>query len=457
MKQSKNYNLLAYGHFICIAILTIVQIALGLTPAERQARLNKRKTPVVIAVQATKDAVVNISTTRIIQPFEDNQVFPFFMLPPELFGPREAHSLGSGFVIHESGYIVTNYHVVQRASEITVSFADKTTAKVESLYFDAGHDLAVLKIKPPHKLHVLPLARGDDLMIGETVIAIGNPLGYQHTVTVGVVSAVGRVLRFRGGLVYRDLIQTDASINPGNSGGPLLDINGELIGINTAIRGDAQNIGFAISVKSLKKTLPELLDAERIRRINLGCSFDFLVDNRLRVITINANSPANRAGLQAGDLITGFDGKKLVNPVDFFVDLLERPIGRKLKITVVRNGKQYDLSIPFQRKPKPDGRKLAREKLGLILDELSPRQAQRLGLPARKFVVVKAVIPDTPAYYANFRPGDIIQQIGQSFVDSIDKVGQVLEQVKSGQSIFVVRISFSRGFINQFGTYLKSR
>ncbi len=440
----------------CLIILLSLPLACRAGGADdEKAKLQRRITPVVLAVRATKDAVVNISTTRIIEPFEDSQTFPFFMFPPELFGPREMHSLGSGFVIHKSGYIVTNYHVVQRASEITVSFADKMTAKVENLYFDASHDLAVLKIKPPRPLHVLPLGRGDDLMIGETVIAIGNPLGYQHTVTVGVVSAVGRVLRFRGGVVYKDLIQTDASINPGNSGGPLLDINGELIGINTAIRGDAQNIGFAINVKSLKKTLPELLDAERIRRINLGCSFDFLVDNRVRVMTIDANSPANNSGLQAGDIIEKLDGVKIVNPVNFFVDLLERPVGKALRLTVLRDGKEYDVSVPFKLKPKPDGRKLAREKLGLIIDEISARQARAIGLPARRFVIVRGVLPNSPAYYAHFRRGDIIQQIGQSFVDSIDKIGQVLESVKSGQSIFIVRISFSKGFISQYGTYLK--
>ena len=441
---------------ICF-VLTLAMPVFGLTRAQRIAKLNRRKNAVVIAVQATKDAVVNISTTRIIQPFEDRGMFPFFMLPPEMFGPREAHSLGSGFVIHKSGYIVTNYHVVQRASEITVSFADNKTAKAESLYFDAEHDLAVLKIKPPEQLHVLPLGRGDDLMIGETVIAIGNPLGYQHTVTVGVVSAVGRVLRFRGGQVYRDLIQTDASINPGNSGGPLLDINGELIGINTAIRGDAQNIGFAINVKSLRKVLPNLLDAQRIRRINLGCSFEFLVDNQIRVMTVNAGSIVQKAGLQAGDIITKLDGKKLTDPIDFFINLLERPVGKDLKISVTRNNKEYNLTIPFELKPKPDGRKLAREKLGLILGEISPSQAQSLGLPARKFVIVRAVVPGSPAYYARFKRGDIIQQVGQSFVDSIDKIGQILEQVKPGQSIFIVRISFSRGFISQYGTYLKVR
>jgi len=442
---------------ICCLILILTTSAIGLTRAEKLARLNRRKNAVVTAVQATKDAVVNISTTRIIRPFEDNEIFPFFTLPPEMFGPREAHSLGSGFVIHKSGYIVTNYHVVQRASEITVSFADKTTAKVESLYFDATHDLAVLKIKPPEQLHVLPLGRGDDLMIGETVIAIGNPLGYQHTVTVGVVSAVGRELRFRGGVVYRNLIQTDASINPGNSGGPLLDINGELIGINTAIRGDAQNIGFAINVKSLRKVLPNLLDAERIRRINLGCSFDFLIDNRIRVITINTDSPTQRAGLQAGDIIVKLDDRKLTNPIDFFINLLERPIGKDLKIAVMRQNREYKLTIPFNLKPKPNGRKLARQKLGLILDEILPSQAQSLGLPARRFVVVKGILPGSPAYYANFRRGDIIQQIGQSFVDSIDKIGQILEQVKPGQSIFVVRITISHGYISQYGTYLKAR
>jgi serine protease Do len=385
-----------------------------------------RVTPVVRAVQAAKDSVVNISATSILKGF-DEDIFNFFRAPMPI--QREAVSLGSGFVIHPSGYIVTNAHVVQQASEkITVSLADKTTLQARKISSDVEHDLAVIKVDPPQLLKALSLGRGDDLMIGETVIAIGNPLGYQHTVTTGVISAVDRELDFGRGKVYRRLIQTDASINPGNSGGPLFNINGELIGINSAIRGDAQNIGFAINVESLKQLLPNLFDVERLHRINLGFSVSPMSDGRhLRVASVSEGSPADKSGIQAGDIIVGYEKKELTDPVDFYVTLLEKAAGQPLMLKVERDNRGELITLPFDAKPEPDAKALAQSRLGLILAEV----------PNRPLVVVKGVTPESPADQLGIRQGDLIDQLDRYSIRGLDPVGRILEQVGSGQRLYI--------------------
>jgi serine protease Do len=394
-----------------------------------------RENDVVRAVRAAKDAVVNISTNIVIQPEEENDIFQFFW--PEA-RPEQAHSLGSGFIIHKDGYIITNAHVVQRASEIIVSFADKSSVKAESWYTDDVHDLAVIKIKPKKELPVLPMGRGDDLMIGETVIAIGNALGYQHTVTTGVVSAVDRTLTFSRGQEYKGLIQTDASINPGNSGGPLLNIDGELIGINTAIRGDAQNIGFAINVDILKRILPDLLSAENIRRANMGFRLATDSGNQIRVISVEEKSPADRAGIRAGDLITRYDGRSITQPVDFYVAMLEKPMGGVMKLDLMREKEPVTVTMPFAAKPKPNGRALAKAKLGLILKELTEKEASEMGLGSRKYLIVEKAISGYPAYNeAGIREGDILNSLNGSRISTFDEAGQILEQTKSGETIGV--------------------
>ncbi|MDP7348694.1 MAG: trypsin-like peptidase domain-containing protein, partial [Phycisphaeraceae bacterium] len=208
-----------------------------------------RRTPVVRVFEQSRNAVVNISTTQIVQlrdPLGFDLFEQFFHMPRRRTFRRQ--SVGSGFVLHEAGYIVTNAHVVARTAERKVLFADERAFDAQVVALDHEHDLAVLKIDADGPLATLPLGTSHDLMVGETVIAIGNPLGLSDTVTAGVISAVDRELEFGDGKSFKGLIQTDASINPGNSGGPLLNILGDLIGVNTAMRGDAQNIGFAIPV-----------------------------------------------------------------------------------------------------------------------------------------------------------------------------------------------------------------
>ena len=430
--------------------LAVLLAMISLSPVFGQAGdagRARRETDVVRVFRGSRDAVVNISTTILMKSaFDEDDLFSFPL--PEFFsGPRKAQSLGSGFIIHPDGYIVTNAHVVQRASEVTVSFVDKSTAKAKAIYADTEHDIAVIKIDPAgRQLHTLPLGRGDDLMIGETVIAIGNPLGYQHTITVGVISAIDRELNFSSGQGYRHLIQTDASINPGNSGGPLLNINGELIGINAAIRGDAQNIGFAINVDSLRKILPDLLNPENIRRINLGMRFTSGRGSEIRVVSVDDRSPAQRAGIQAGDLITAFDGKTIHNPIDFYVALVERPVGSRITLTLARGSQAHRATILFETKPKPEGLALARRHLGLVLRELPAKSAAEMGLSDNPLLVVESVLSNSNAHQVGIRRGDILYQLDRYRLESADQLGQILESARKGQQVQAVIVRVRGGF-----------
>jgi len=402
-----------------------------------------RRTPIVRAVQACGPAVVNIATQR-----ETLDRDPFFLGLPDIFlrhVPRDmverrrvSRSLGSGVLIHHEGYIVTNAHVVQQSDQIKVVLADKREFDAELVSADVDNDLAIIKISDDKPLPFARLGTCSDLMIGETVIAIGNPLGYHHTVTTGVISAVDRELTFKDSRAYRHLIQTDASINPGNSGGPLLNIHGELIGINTAIRGDAQNIGFAISVERLRQVLPDLFDVENIRRADLGFKTAPLVDGkRIRVDSVNGDSPAEAAGLLPGDILLEFDDAPIDDAVDFYVRLLERPMGQALRLTVERDDQErVALSIPFEAKPKADGAALARKHLGLNLTEVS-LEGGRLGFAEGQVVAVESVEPDSPADRIGVQRGDIIEQLDRQYVRNLDEVGQILEKTDPGEDLFL--------------------
>ncbi|MHC4109143.1 MAG: S1C family serine protease [Planctomycetota bacterium] len=356
-----------------------------------------RRTPVVEVFEANRDAVVNISSTETVairDPFD--RLFQDLFDTP--FRPRTREykrtSVGSGFVIHADGYIVTNAHVVARTVERRVKFANGREFDARIVASDRERDLAVLKIDASGLLPTLPFGRSHDLMVGETVIAIGNALGYQHSVTAGVVSATGRNFEFRNEVTLRNLIQTDASINPGNSGGPLLNVLGELIGINTAIRGDAQNIGFAIPVDQLREILPDLLDVERRYRIISGLKLSNL--GGLKVVEVAPDSPAARAGIQAGDVLSAIERRPVAESVDFDIALIGRAAGDRLPLTLQRGGRVYETTLRLAGRPAPDAEKLARERLGVELRPLPESLARELGAPGAAGLVIVNVDPGGP-------------------------------------------------------------
>ena len=422
---------------ILAILLTTLALIATAAAQDRPAR-QSRRSPVVAVFEQCRDAVVNISTTRIVRV----RSLRYGSLFDEIFDfgrptirEQPVHGIGSGFVVHESGYIVTNGHVVSRAHDVKVIFADKRELEAEIVAVDPEHDLAVLKVNTRRPLPHLKLGRSDDIMVGETVIAVGNPLGLQHTVTTGIVSALDRTLQFGEDTDYRGLIQTDTAINPGNSGGPLLNINAELIGITTAIRGDAQNVGFAIPVDRLWELVPVMLDIERRERVRFGLQVGGAGSD---VVAVRSDSPAAKAGLRRGDRVIEFNGKPLRDAIDYYVQLLSQKPGDEIRLTIRRGGEQLNKTIALQAIPPPDGRKLAEQLLGLELAEIPPRVRRELELPDYAGVFVDEVARGGPADRADIRPGDLILQLNRTTVATLSDAGLALEDTRPRQEVYIV-------------------
>ncbi len=411
------------------SVLITVGLAAALATAGDPAR-DRRRTPIVEVFEQCNSSVVNISTTRVVRMralgygSRLDEIFNFGRPRPR--HDRRVESVGSGVIVHDAGYIVTNAHVVSQASDIQVTFADGSTKPASVVAADAQNDLAVLRVTTRTPLEYQELGRSSDIMIGETVVAIGNPLGLQHTVTRGIVSALGRELTFANDVVYRDLIQTDAPINPGNSGGPLLNVNGELIGINTAIRGDAQNIGFAIPVDRLWELLPALLDVERRERVRFGLDVS---GADATVTAVRPNSPAAKAGLAPGDHLTSFNGQALRDGIDYYVRLLDQKPDSSVRLAVRRGSQELDLTVPLQSIPVPDGQKLAGRLLGLQLEEVSEHLWREHDLPDYARLIVESTERRGPADEAGIKPLDLILRVDSVPVQSLRDVGLALEQV----------------------------
>jgi serine protease Do len=317
----------------------------------------------VRAVERVSPAVVNISTEQVVvmrsDPFFDEFFRDFFDARPRP-GQRQRQpsytqkNLGSGVIVRRDGHVVTNAHVVARGAKIKVTLADEREFEAKVVGADTDSDLAVLKIDG-RDLPSLDFAATDDLLIGETVIAIGNPFGFSHTVTTGVVSAVGRSLRSQG-KAYLDFVQTDASINPGNSGGPLLNIKGELIGINTAIYGGAQNIGFAIPASRARRIVADLIRYGSVRHGDVGLRVQDLTPDLASALNIPARrgvvvrevedaSPAARAGIRAGDVVVAVDGHDVADRGEFEARAGALGQGQDLEIEVIRDGRPRTFSL----------------------------------------------------------------------------------------------------------------
>ena len=443
---------------LCLCLLIAYGAALVVAPASAgQAEDDPRVTPVVEAYRKARVAVVSISTEKVVNvrwglfggadPFAD-------IFPSPLRRRRQVHTIGSGFVIHPDGYIVTNAHVVRQADKITVALADQSTHSAKLISSDRGLDLAVLRIDPPGrtKLAFLPLGRSDDLMVGETVIAIGNPLGYANSLTTGVISAVNRTLDFRGGVKVRDLIQTDAPINPGNSGGPLLNIKGELIGINTAIRADAQNIGFAIPIDRLADELTQLLDFESLNRVIFGARIAHHRNaegrSELRVTKVRKNTPAD-GKLRVGDRILAVNGKPMPHISDYACEMVQLRPDETLHLKLLRDGKELTVEVALKPKPRPDGAALARKLFGITLRPVTKQLSEDLHLPVDRGLLVVGVDADSPADALGIQLKDVIFQMHRFPVTDLDALGIILEEVKGGQK---VQIGIVRGNVRAWAT-----
>jgi serine protease Do len=407
---------------------------------------SQRRSPVVIAVERISPAVVNIST--VVQervspffPFAGDDFFKDFF--PEFFSreyPRT--SLGSGVVMDgKNGYIVTNHHVVARASEIKVITSDQKEYMGRSLGSDPRSDLAVIKIDAMRKLPEAKLGDSDDLMIGETVIAIGNPFGLTHTVTTGVVSALDRSVRAED-RVYRHFIQTDASINPGNSGGPLLNIDGDVIGINTAIYQKAQGIGFAIPINKAKRIVKELLRAGEVRPPWIGLDLQELTGDLMAhfgvpeekrgvlVSDVYGESPAARAGFKRGDVILSLDGVPVFSPEEFHQILGEYTMTETPTFKILRKGKEISLPVEATSFPMDLAPEVFYRRLGIkVADQ---------GRKGQAGIVITEVKAESEAGRTGLKAGDVILQINNQAMTGMDEFKEAVSRSHHLSSLNIV-------------------
>jgi serine protease Do len=408
--------------------------------------INLRRTVTVEVVEKTKDAVVNISATKMISkrvsPFGNDPFLPLFGGGQVVRVP--ANALGSGFIIHRDGYVVTNNHVIDRARQITVELADGRKLPAELISSDPDADLAVLKIASDHPFPTLQLGDSSDLMIGEPVIAVGNPLGYSHTVSTGIVSAVHRDLKDQEEpKALRDLIQTDAAINPGNSGGPLLNAYGEVIGINTAIRSDAQNIGFSIPINRLRDLIPELMNPASASKLEVPIHL-----REKRELTPPATIVSHVVIDEAQPrTVTSIDGHAVGDIVDAYAVLLRCRKDQPIRI-VCAAGEKGETIMP-RAVATPDAIVEANKLLGITVVGVTPALAEKYQLTVEDGIFVTEVARDSVAARAGIEAGDVIVQLGRYRIGTLDDFGALLHRMpKSGQ----VRIGVVRGEQMGFGT-----
>ena len=398
-------------------------VALGLTAAAvaAAAPVSARRSEVVLVVEKVSPAVVNISADQIQR--RRPSVFDDFFFGFDSRRERHSQSLGSGAIIDPKGIIITNEHVVSGASKIVAMTKSGMELECELVGSDSDNDLAVLRVrKPGAALPALKLGSSSDLMIGETIVAIGNPFGLSHTVTAGVVSATGRSVRGENNQTYTDFIQTDASINPGNSGGPLVNLDGEMVGVATAIIGGAQGIGFAIPADRARRIVDDLLRYGEVRAVWVGIRGKTLVsgdENRphgFRVRTVYPNSPASRAGVHEGDLVVSVDGSPVDSQEGFETILSTKGPGRPLKI--VLRGKQGERTITLQGEAAPAGigPRILRDAIGATLR--SDDDGVRIGVVER----------DGLAAQAGLKTGDRLLSLNGTEVQNTDDVDRVLQR-----------------------------
>ena len=419
-------------------IAFVIAILLACLPAEA----SQRRSPVVIAVEKASPAVVNIST--VVQervspffPFGRDDFFKDFF--PDFFsGEYTRSSLGSGVIINgKKGYIITNHHVVARASEVKVITAEQEEYQAKILGTDPRSDLAVLQVEAGKTLPDIELGNSNDLMIGETVIAIGNPFGLSHTVTTGVISALERSVRGEE-RVYRHFIQTDASINPGNSGGPLLDIDGELIGINTAIYQKAQGIGFAIPINKAKRIVDELIRAGEVRPLWLGlviqelspelqAHFALSKDEKgVLVSDVVEGGPAGKAGLKRGDIILTVEGNPVPSPEDYRNVLADYTPGDRLRLEVFRQGRMSAVDVEPSAFPLEMALELVDRRLGISVGKPDSHTQQRYGIEGG--VMIKDVRKGSEAGRIGLESGDLILKVNNETVANLDEFKKVISQ-----------------------------
>jgi serine protease Do len=440
--------------FAVLALAWIASLAGGLTACTESrepakvvgfpqsfADLSKQVTP----------AVVNISTTTTVR-------IPGNLLQ-QFFGPyygdipdRELkqRSLGSGFIVEKDGYIITNNHVVDGAGEIKVKLADGRESTARVIGRDPKTDLALIKISTFfNDLPTLTLGDSDAIQVGDWVLAVGNPFGLEHTVTQGIISAAGRVI---GSGPYDNFLQTDAPINPGNSGGPLVNLKGQVVGINSAIVAAGQGIGFAIPSNTAKMIVAQLREKGKVVRGWIGVSIQTVTPGIATALGLKEargvlvsdtvpGGPAEQGGLRKGDVIVSFDGKKVDEPRNLSWIVAETPVGREVDVKVIRDGKDMDLKLKVAEmtgRPEVSQAPGPGVGLGLTVDNLRPELREKYRIKARSGVVILRVAPGSASDTAGLQAGDVILEINRKPVADLRQYGQIMAKTEPGKPILLL-------------------
>jgi serine protease Do len=405
-------------------------------------------------------AVVNVATTQIRKTAQGgpglddddpmSQFWQRFFGGRVPRGPQRQNGLGSGFIIDRNGTILTNYHVVDGAQKISVTLSDGKSYDAKVIGKDQKTDIAVIKIDAGHDLPAVTMGDSDRLEVGEWVMAIGNPFGLDHTVTSGIVSAKGRQI---GAGPYDNFIQTDASINPGNSGGPLLNLRGEVVGINTAIfsqSGGNIGIGFAIPTNSIKEVLPQLRDKGKVVRGYLGTTVQKITPeiadslgikdrHGALVAEVMKGSPAERAGIKTGDVIVEFNNKEIKDSSDLPAMVARVAPGTSVPLKVLRDGK--DISLPIAVGEMKENEVVAsggEGGLGLTVQPVTPEIAENLGINRTDGVVITNVTPGGAADEAGLREGDLITQVNRNPVKNLADYNREMAKSEKNKSVLLL-------------------
>ena len=416
-------------------------------------------------------AVVNISSSKIVRSPDQGPSSPFFADPffrqffgdnnsPQFRVPQEQreHSLGSGVIVNSDGYVLTNNHVISGADEIKVALGDRREFTGKLIGTDAKTDVAVVKIEGKD-LPVLTLGDSSKMRVGDFALAVGNPFGIGQTLTAGIISATGR-----GGLGiedYEDFLQTDAAINPGNSGGALVNVRGELIGLNTAILsgggGGNQGVGFAVPVNMARMVMEQIMKNGKVTRGSIGVliqpvtpelakSFGLTGQPRGALVSnVTPDSPAERAGIKRGDIIIAFNNEPIVDSRNLSLKVSMMAPGTKVTLKVFRNGGEQEIPVTLAELPATagEGGPAAQgappsQRLGISVEALTPQTARQLGLAARTTgVVITEVQPGSPAEEAGFRRGDVIQEVNRKPVTSTEEFRNAVQQT-GGQPLLLL-------------------
>jgi serine protease Do len=404
-------------------------------------RTVEKAAPAVVAVYTEKE-VAETSPFRSYRdaPYSDPFFAPFFGGPrPRRNAPRETHrervSFGSGVIVDASGVVVTNQHVIVGGDTIRVQLSDNREFEARLVGGDSDFDLAVLKIKDGGQLPFIPIGNDDSILIGETVIAIGNPYGLDHTVTTGVVSARGRTLQ-TGDQVYQDIVQTDASINPGNSGGPLLDIRGRLLGINTAIHREAQGIGFAIPIWRVRNVVDQILAHGSVLPTWIGLEvqdltgelaahFNVKTGSGVLVRGIEPDSPASRSDVRTGEIVTRVQGERVNNTADYDRRVRGLASGERLRLSLSGESGERTVELDIAALPSEIIDRFAWQGIGFEVAD------------ARGDVVVKKVRPGSAAAEIGFASGDVLAAIGGREIHGLDGFRKEIGAARASGSVLV--------------------